>query len=328
VGTSLSLVSGIGGLDLGVRLAFPDIRVLAYVEREVYAASILLARMEDKTLEPAPIFCGNLEDFDARPFEGVDILTAGLPCQPYSLAGQQKGHDDERAIWPEFIRIVRECRPAVVFLENVPAFVAGGWFRQPGEKLSGLGYEIAPPLFIGARDVGAPHFRERVFILGYSSEARCKREWKKHLRTEFDEGNFELADAVRERGQQKPGGASCHETTYEGRAAQYDYQLAGDEQNMGNAEQLNGRQREIQPIAIQPPYTWPPSPSDWERWETVEETLKPAFCRMADGISDRIYEPATERLRCLGNSVVPIVAAVAFRVLTDEAGICFVTQGG
>ncbi len=96
--TSLSIVSGIAGLDLGLQLAIPGLRVLAYVEREAYAAAVLLARLEDESLEPAPIWCGNLEDFDARPFRGVDILTAGLPCQPYSVAGQQKGHEDERAI--------------------------------------------------------------------------------------------------------------------------------------------------------------------------------------------------------------------------------------
>lgn len=164
--TVLSVCAGIGGIELGISLV-TDTRVICYVERESFAASVLLARMEDASLEPAPIWCGALEGFDARPFAGVDLLTAGLPCQPYSLAGKREGDEDERAIWPGLIRIVSECRPAMVFLENVPAFIAGGFFRRPGEELSRLGYRIERPLFLRASDLGAPHRRERVFILAW-----------------------------------------------------------------------------------------------------------------------------------------------------------------
>lgn len=162
--TGMALCAGVGGLELGLQLAIPGYRCLCHVERESYAAAILLARMEEQIMEPAPIFAGDLADFDARPFAGlVDILSAGIPCQPYSVAGRQEGHADERALWPEFVRIVGECRPALVFLENVPAFAQ--WFREPGERLCELGYEIESPLFLAAEDIGAPHKRERVFIL-------------------------------------------------------------------------------------------------------------------------------------------------------------------
>ena len=421
--TSLSLVSGIAGLDLGLRLAIPGIRVLGYVEREAYAAAVLLARMEDKSLEPAPIFCGNLEDFDARPFAGVDILTAGLPCQPYSVAGQQKGHDDERAIWPEFIRIVTECRPSVVFLENVPTFVTGGWFRRPGEELSRLGYEIAPPLFLAAEDVGAPHIRERVWILAYragirlngyseirsiSSKSKDERRLCKSPRSceelayapsvqlsgitcagasearhcgealayrdgaranaftapsgsrgAVGECCGELAHAecaerrqgygscgaqgadADSRREESPRGAGvgCEELAdgnkrrcqsercgglldSEREARRDDVDGCGGEE-LGHAKQHNGRQGQVQPVAIQPPYPWPPGPGDWERWAGVEEALKPAVRLMADGAPDWMdfARYPTEQLRCLGNAVVPVVAAVAFRILIEEAGL-------
>lgn len=77
--TCLSLCSGISGLERGLRLAMPGLRVVAYVEREAYAAATLLARMEDEALEPAPVWCGDLEDFDPNPFVGVDIVSAGFP---------------------------------------------------------------------------------------------------------------------------------------------------------------------------------------------------------------------------------------------------------
>ena len=128
-------------LDEAVRLVLPGHRVAGYAEWESGAASVIMARMEDASLEPAPVFCGDLGGLDARPFFGVvDILTAGLPCQPYSVAGKRLGNADERSHGdgesgpiPQFLRIVGECRPALVFLENVAAWVRGGYFRAVGE---------------------------------------------------------------------------------------------------------------------------------------------------------------------------------------------------
>ena len=181
---SLGLCAGVGMLDIAVQLGCEhfgiECRPAALCEWDAYAASVLLSRMEDATLEPCPIWCGDLRDFDAGPFRGVvDIIAAGLPCQPYSVAGKQLGNVDKRSHGedgdgpiPQFLRIVAECRPAVVFLENVPPWVRGGWFRPVGEELSRLGYTIEDPLFINAESVGASHKRERVFVLAHDSRAR------------------------------------------------------------------------------------------------------------------------------------------------------------
>lgn len=165
-------------LDEAVRLGCEwfgvHARVAVCVEWESYAAAVLLARMEEQVVEPSPIWCGDLAEFDARPWNGrLHILAAGLPCPAFSCAGKQLGNDDPRA-WgadglsgpiPQFLRIVAECRPAMVFIENVPPFVTGGWFRLFGERLSELGYAIQKPIFLRASDVGASHRRERVFIM-------------------------------------------------------------------------------------------------------------------------------------------------------------------
>ena len=173
----LSLCSGVGWLDEGVQIGLAHLgiesRVVAYVERDSYAASVLLARMEDAALESAPVFGGDFADLDASGIP-VDVLVAGLPCQPYSCAGKQQGNSDRRS-WgdgdgplPHCLRIISECRPALVYFENVPAWVRGGWFRPFGEELCRMGYEIESPLFVTAASVGASHKRERVFVLAHS----------------------------------------------------------------------------------------------------------------------------------------------------------------
>jgi len=160
----LALCSGVGGLELGVRIATRgNFRVVCHVEREAYAAATLVARMEDEAMDRAPVW-DDLATFDGRPWRGlVDCITAGIPCQPYSLAGPRAGHADERALWPELVRIVEECEPAFVFIENVPDFLKH--FEPVWSCLSGVGFQFAPPLLQTAAACGAPHLRRRVFIL-------------------------------------------------------------------------------------------------------------------------------------------------------------------
>ena len=174
-------------------------------EWESSAANILRQRMEDQALEPCPIWCGDLGKIDGRPFRGlVDILTAGLPCQPFSCAGKQAGNDDARA-WgegegpqPNFLRLVAEIEPAVVFLENVPLWVTTGHFRRFGGELSALGYEIEEPLFIRAEDVGASHKRERVFILAHRYQRGFEgfgKSRSREQRNDFNASGSSLADS-------------------------------------------------------------------------------------------------------------------------------------
>lgn len=166
----LSLCSGVGMHDLGIGAAF-DARTVCYVEREAFAAAQLVALFRAECLDEAPVW-SDLATFDGQPWRGiVDCIVAGLPCQPYSAAGKRRGNDDHRAIGDgdgpiaHFLRVVSECQPAVVFLENVPGWVTRGWFRPVGEELCRLGYEIEEPLFLAAEDVGASHRRERVWIM-------------------------------------------------------------------------------------------------------------------------------------------------------------------
>ncbi len=198
---TLGLCAGVGMLDLGVATALEWLgfrpRAAALCEWEAYAASVLLARMEDATLEPCPVWAGDLRDFDARTFRGVvDVLAAGLPCQPYSVAGKQLGNSDQRSHGedgrgpiPQFLRIVEECRPALVFCENVPPWIRGGFFWPVGEELCRLGYTIEDPLFITAESVGASHRRERVFVMAHNPLARSWAIPKSNRRNEATNAN-------------------------------------------------------------------------------------------------------------------------------------------
>ncbi len=191
-------------LAIGVEAACADLgfecRPVAYVEREAFPCAILGDRGEQEALGAAPVF-PDLAGFDGRRFRGlVDLIVAGLPCQPYSVAGKREGWDDKRSIGEgdgpivQFLRIVEEVLPALVFMENVPPWVTARdqWFRPVGERLSELGYRVEKPLFLAARDVGASHERERVFILAHHEHARFGGRSATH---DNDRGDAQRHDA-------------------------------------------------------------------------------------------------------------------------------------
>lgn len=172
---TISFCSGFAGLDLGFDAACEYLgiaaRTVAYVEWEAYAASLLLARMEDKALAPAPVWCGDLGRLDGREFRGrIDALLAGFPCQPHSVAGSRKGIADERWIWDDIARFVRDSGVGIVVLENVPGLLTSGGFGPVLASLAEMGF-AAEWGVLSAASVGASHERERVFIvaaLGYA----------------------------------------------------------------------------------------------------------------------------------------------------------------
>lgn len=159
----LGLCAGVGGLELGVRIARPGARGVCYLEREVPAAARLVARMQDGSLHPAPVW-SDLTTFDGRPWRGVvDCLTSGDPCQPNSVAGKQRGKDDDRWLLDHVFRIIDEVRPHRVFRENVPGN-AHGQLEAIVPALEGMGFRVAAGIF-SARVAGASHLRERLFIM-------------------------------------------------------------------------------------------------------------------------------------------------------------------
>ncbi len=167
--TNLSLFSGVGGMDLGARMV-GGIQTIAYVENDRYAQGVLRSRIADGGLDDAPIW-SDVNDFDGKPWRGVDIVSGGPPCQPHSSAGNKKGAEDERNLWPDFRRIVREVRPRYVLIENVLGIFDTGYAAVILGDLEEDGY-CATPFKNSSCASGAPHMRQRVFILAHSAGLR------------------------------------------------------------------------------------------------------------------------------------------------------------
>lgn len=110
----------------------------------------------------------------------IDIVTGGFPCQPYSLNGKRKGKEDERHLWPEMLRAIREIQPRWIIGENVPGLVTwdGGLvFNEVQSDLEAEGFEVFPPVILPACGIGALHQRDRVWFTAYSeSNGNNKRE--------------------------------------------------------------------------------------------------------------------------------------------------------
>jgi len=164
-GNILSICSGIGGLDISAHMASEDARTICYVEREAFAIASLVEAMEAGRLDQAPVWT-DLKTFDGKAWRGVvDTLIGGIPCQPHSIAGLQRGEDDERDLWPDTARIIADAQPGRVFLENVPG-IAPYHFERIGPDLRGMGYSVETGIF-SASEVGASHQRQRFFILAH-----------------------------------------------------------------------------------------------------------------------------------------------------------------
>lgn len=160
---AISLFAGIEGFGLAIHKMGWE--VVASVEWEQFPQLVI------KKNFPKTEIHGDIKQFDGRKFRGtIDIVCGGFPCQPYSLAGKRQGKDDDRHLWPEMLRVIREVQPTWVIGENVPGLVnwsVGVVFEEVQSDLEAEGYEVQS-FILPAAGVGAPHRRDRVWIVAYS----------------------------------------------------------------------------------------------------------------------------------------------------------------
>lgn len=162
-----SLCTGYGGLDMAVE-AFFGAEMMWCAEIDKYASQLIATRFNKPNL-------GDIKQINWDTVEPIDILTAGYPCQPFSHAGQRKGLEDERHIWPYIIKAISTLRPRIVVLENVRGHLSLG-FKEVLKDLAENGYD-AKWQVVRASDVGAPHQRARLFIIAYASGTRLQGAW-------------------------------------------------------------------------------------------------------------------------------------------------------
>ncbi len=173
----LCLFAGAGGGSLASKHLLGHTTV-CYVEIADYCQQVLQARIRDGLLDDAPIW-DDVRTFDGRPWRGcVDLITAGFPCQPFSCAGQQRGKDDERNMWPETIRIIREVGPRFCLLENVSNLLAYEYYGTILGELAESGFDIRWGV-LSAAGVGANHLRNRLWI--YADADRDRGLWRKAM---------------------------------------------------------------------------------------------------------------------------------------------------
>ncbi|KKN74821.1 hypothetical protein LCGC14_0387140 [marine sediment metagenome] len=165
----LSLFTGAGGGLLGTMLL--GWHPVGYVEWDKYCQQVIAARIADGYLPAAPIFVDVREFIQsgaAAEYRGVaDVVTAGFPCQPFSVAGKRAGADDERNMWPATIKCIRLVRPQYVYLENVPGLLTSGYFGTVLGDLAESGYDMRWRI-LSAAELGAPHKRDRLWIVAYT----------------------------------------------------------------------------------------------------------------------------------------------------------------
>lgn len=254
-----SICTGIGGLDLGLHAGLRAVgrspRTVCMVEREAFCCAVLGKAMHERRLDRCPVWCGDLRNLPVEQLPWIDWITGGYPCQPFSQAGKRLGEDDPRHLWPVIREQVRALQPRGVFFENVAGHLTLGLDRVL-QDLAGCGFRCAFGLFTAA-EVGAPHRRERVFILGladpniYGQPSISEHEEAPRMSGVLAESGFR----------------GCGQTAHR----------------------------------------FPAPPNSRQRADEPPRTTQPGLGRDADGLPDRV-----DRLRALGNAVVPQQAGHAF----------------
>ena len=291
---TLSLCTGYGGIERGLELAGEKLRVLAHVEIEAFACANLVAKMEAGELDPAPIWA-NLKTLPGHVFrDAVDLLTGGYPCQPFSAAGKRQGADDPRHLWPHICRIIDEVRPRRCFFENVEGHISLG-LREVLADLEARGYPTTWGLF-SASEVGAPHQRKRVFILADSTSPRLERTTGESVQGGVSRSAItsqELADT-------NNGGSRQNQQPTELRTT-------------GTKQSPRSSRDGVQSGEVQQVTKWPARPGqEQHNWEQPR-TIEPGLGRATNGAASRV-----DRLRLLGNGVVPQTSALAWRCLHNN----------
>jgi DNA (cytosine-5)-methyltransferase 1 len=339
----LDLFSGIGGFSLGLHSTgiFDTVK---FVEFDKFCQKVLQKNFPDVPIE------GDIRDVKGQEFE-ADVITGGFPCQPFSVAGRQKGTNDNRYLWPEMFRLIKEIKPEFVIGENVQGIINlqdGMVLRQVQDQLEGEGFEVQCFL-IPASGFGAWHQRNRVWIIGHSKHngllASEKRSRDKKIDGGTQKGKNKTIESERTNGSTNNGNVSntigklsdgCSSTTGDSnkefirlecnegwdwqkvrsqteRCSEQDVSDSKRIGSQGSSLQSNNMQKKVETDkitsrSIKKQQTW---------WTTFGN-----LCGIPDGISHELDKDRANRIKSLGNAIVPqcarIIGLAIKKVLVEE----------
>jgi DNA (cytosine-5)-methyltransferase 1 len=292
-----SLFAGIGGFDLGFERA--GIKTIWQVEIDDYCRRVLARHF------PSAKRYTDIRECGSHNLEPVDILSGGFPCQDISHAGKRTGIEGERSgLWSEYARIIRELRPHYVVVENVAALLGRGMERVLGD-LAEIGYD-AEWQSIRASDVGAPHIRERIWIVAYPSSERRQQISRNAYANESEDERWPTLQAYIFAGHGKDvsdTGSEQHESD-----CFTDEWSATKELFMADSTSArrDGSPRQEQSICGR-------SLLSTRSSGCGEWAVEPNVGRVATRVPSRV-----DRLKGLGNAVVPAIAEFIGRLILDE----------
>ena len=287
----LDLFSGIGGFSLGLE-STGYFETIAFVEKDKFCQQVLKKNFKDIPIES-----------EVRNVKGeryaADIITGGFPCQPFSVAGKRRGTEDDRYLWDETIRVIKECKPRWFIGENVEGIInisQGKVLQQIQKDLEAESFEVQC-LVIPASSIGAWHQRKRVWILAYSKHngshrskgnetiesSNQSKEWL-FIRDDQDVSNTNTGFSVREN---------------------EEVQARGNTINDGSKDVSNTNEQRTQ-VQIKRKHTsikMSGSSSQKTWWQTQS-----SLCRVPNGLSYELDKDRTNRIKSLGNSIVPLIA--------------------
>lgn len=303
----LDLFAGIGGFSLAAH--WMGWETAAFVEWDSFCQKVLR-----KNFPTTPIY-GDIKEFRydrKQQYIGpVDLICGGFPCQPFSTAGKRNGTNDDRYLWPEMLRVIREVKPAWVVGENVAGLLSmdgGAVFEQVCTSLEDEGYTVQA-FVLPAISVGAPHRRDRVWIVAHSNSSRGERSVVQQpsvytgptQSSQRPSSNPECAGL--ERGIWIQGAKGLVEG----------YSVVGNPNKSGlEGHRGHGKRTD----------EWPVRSSDWQdHWHEV--ALATCYDGMDDGIPVELDQHGNrdnraKRLKALGNAIVPQVAYEVFLAIQHQ----------
>lgn len=301
-----SLFAGIGGFDLGLERA--GMRVIWQSEIDPYASAVLRKHWPDVPNH------GDIRTIRAGTVERPDVLCGGFPCQDISNAGKRAGIDGERSgLWSEYARVIGEVRPRYVIVENVAALLGRGLERVLGD-LAALGFD-AEWHCIPASAVGAPHRRDRLWIVA------CANSRRQQERRECDcrEEQSELETS------QRNDACRCHSHVADANEPRLEGRLRESLRECASERAIGASDTSVcNTISVNDDVGGSSAGEiQWRRRETTEKSsegggnwwvAEPDVGRVANGVRSRV-----DRLRCLGNAIVPQVAEIIGRAIVSAA---------